>query len=514
MDSLLKVFLNKDGPNNTFKKEQLESNRFPEEQTGAILNAEPNVNKTSQQCYLIISSDESDNETIPTSQAMPNSEKITENSLEYTLNDYENSKDNKSICSSNRVIKTHSLNITFVLIGNLCTFSKSAVEIDDDDMLFKVASLNKRLFRGEMVIHLSTADIESIKVYKFYDDLCLIFFGISKSFSNLANSKICEGSFSTLSRETYYEHSVILLVAPSSPDFSIFNKMLFNESKNNIKETPIVYLQKEELLIIFEIFRTSMSKSIYKKCNLVEKYSYILGLPSSFKKKLLAKENEIIDSVTSDDIKCLAADCFLNDSIIDFYLKHLMSYYNSSETFHILSSFFYTSLKHNHSHSLNINDDYSDMDNWIKDVNIFAKKNLLIPVIEEHHWFLIVVCNINSLLLQSYESMDESKRCFILILDSLNIASKFSSYRLIEKFLQYHMEKKLKFIKPIISLKAEVPKQNNSVDCGLFLLEYAENFIKDIDIDWWKNYKSMSEWFPAISTSRKRSRILCLINQL
>lgn len=41
---------------------------------------------------------------------------------------------------------------------------------------------------------------------------------------------------------------------------------------------------------------------------------------------------------------------------------------------------------------------YNRVKNWLKNVDIFSKDYLVIPVNRSHHWFLIIVCNAKNVL--------------------------------------------------------------------------------------------------------------------
>ena len=133
-------------------------------------------------------------------------------------------------------------------------------------------------------------------------------------------------------------------------------------------------------------------------------------------------------SITNEDIKCLQPDEFLNDTIIDFFCNYLLDKHLSPELrekVHLFSSFFiktYTQVRGasktaNNSTSSSPNDAASKtvqnhqikyrrhekVKNWTKNVDLFQKEFIFIPVNEDWHWFLVVICypnravNVNSL---------------------------------------------------------------------------------------------------------------------
>ncbi|XP_021936900.1 uncharacterized protein LOC110838211 isoform X2 [Zootermopsis nevadensis] len=112
--------------------------------------------------------------------------------------------------------------------------------------------------------------------------------------------------------------------------------------------------------------------------------------------------------INTEDYACLGEDQFLNDVIIDFYLKYLtLSVLNEEDQSrtHVFSSFFYKRLTTRPVKSLRrshpVEDDpklspaekrHSRVKSWTKNVNIFEKDFIIIPINEHCHWFLAIIC--------------------------------------------------------------------------------------------------------------------------
>uniref|UniRef100_A0A8D0HHB2 SUMO specific peptidase 7 n=1 Tax=Sphenodon punctatus TaxID=8508 RepID=A0A8D0HHB2_SPHPU len=273
--------------------------------------------------------------------------------------------------------------------------------------------------------------------------------------------------------------------------------------------------------------------------------------------------------VTREDLECLEHGEFLNDVIIDFYLKYLLlekAPKHFAERSHIFSSFFYkclTRMEKNSEENPNLSvaqRRHKRVKTWTRHINIFSKDYIFVPVNEESHWYIAVICfpgleeavyemcpdqcslqpqtqqspfqsekktetvrthtivifsdngndkqelDINSNLqpkgndqhttlsptLDSKNSKSSSsnskikklcKRPCILILDSLKASSLQNTIHILREYLEVEWEVKRKthreFSKStMIDFCPRVPKQDNSSDCGVYLLQYVETFFQ------------------------------------
>ncbi|XP_074658288.1 uncharacterized protein LOC141911196 isoform X2 [Tubulanus polymorphus] len=106
-------------------------------------------------------------------------------------------------------------------------------------------------------------------------------------------------------------------------------------------------------------------------------------------------------TVTNEDLNCLNELEFLNDVIIDFYLKYFLMEKLSEEVrakTHIFSSFFYKRLtqkpqkgKEDTNLSLMVRR-HGRVKQWTRKVDIFSKDYLIIPINENAHWYLAIIC--------------------------------------------------------------------------------------------------------------------------
>ncbi|XP_026514789.1 sentrin-specific protease 7 isoform X5 [Terrapene carolina triunguis] len=307
--------------------------------------------------------------------------------------------------------------------------------------------------------------------------------------------------------------------------------------------------------------------------------------------------------VTREDLECLEYGEFLNDVIIDFYLKYLLlekAPKQLAERSHIFSSFFYKCLTRTGKNSeedpkLSVAQRrHKRVRTWTRHINIFNKDYIFVPVNEESHWYIAVICfpwleevvyedcpNQGSLWSQTQQSPLQSekkretvrtntvlvfndnwknkeeldvksnlhsegkdhhasspnlesnhyesslsnsklkklcKRPCILILDSLKAGSLQNTVQILREYLEIEWEAKRKthreFSKStMMDFCPRVPKQDNSSDCGVYLLQYVETFFQDPVVNF-ELPMQLERWFPRRVVRSKREEIRDLILQL
>ncbi|KAM4608942.1 uncharacterized protein ACJ7VT_014817 isoform 7-T7 [Polymixia lowei] len=306
-------------------------------------------------------------------------------------------------------------------------------------------------------------------------------------------------------------------------------------------------------------------------------------------------------TVTMEDLQCLDNGQFLNDVIIDFYLKYLLQKAPAAvaERSHVFSSFFYKQLTRRDNASEDSTSAFSQrqrrhqrVKTWTRHVDIFKKDFLFVPVNQEAHWYLVVICfpgleeprvedwtgpgvqrgtgegrsgdlraqeeaqgskksngvaeappasNPADKLDRPTESAQGdsteqtppgppncteqtcqtgvvSKRPCILIMDSLKLSLHERVFKLLREYLQSEWEVRRSSVRDfsVEQMKGShcrVPLQDNSSDCGLYLLQYVESFLKDPVVHF-DLPLCLERWFPRQQVRRKRDEIRNLILHL
>ncbi|XP_048040056.1 sentrin-specific protease 3b [Megalobrama amblycephala] len=154
--------------------------------------------------------------------------------------------------------------------------------------------------------------------------------------------------------------------------------------------------------------------------------------------------------LTMDDLSTLYGQNWLNDQVMNMYGDLVMD--SVPEKVHFFNSFFYDKLR---------TKGYDGVKRWTKNVDIFQKDLLLIPIHLEVHWSLVSV---------------DIKRRSITYFDSQRTLNRRCPKHIF-KYLQ--AEAMIKDKKDFLTgwkgfFKMNVGRQNNDSDCGAFVLQYCK----------------------------------------
>ncbi|XP_038888440.1 probable ubiquitin-like-specific protease 2A isoform X2 [Benincasa hispida] len=213
-------------------------------------------------------------------------------------------------------------------------------------------------------------------------------------------------------------------------------------------------------------------------------------------------------TISKRDLELLKPETFINDTIIDFYVKYLKNKFlpEKNNRFYFFNSFFFrklVDLDKNLSSACGGRDAYQRVHKWTKKVNLFQKDYIFIPVNYSLHWSLVVICHpgevIKNVITYPSYLCEEWKERYGDGDDDEDVSAMFLTL-------------------PFFPL--ELPQQENSFDCGLFLLHYVELFLEGAPVNFnplkilkFSNFLSQN-WFHPMEVSLKRAHILQLIYEI
>ncbi|XP_071348359.1 sentrin-specific protease 5-like isoform X2 [Trachinotus anak] len=154
-------------------------------------------------------------------------------------------------------------------------------------------------------------------------------------------------------------------------------------------------------------------------------------------------------TLTLDDLLTLADQNWLNDQVMNMYGELIVE--SANHKVHFLNSFFHRQL---------MTKGYDGVKRWTKQVDLFSKSLLLVPVHLEVHWCLVTA--------------DFVKKKICLYDSQGNALHKVA--RNILKYLMTEAREKQKTAFEngwAVSYDEKIPQQTNENDCGVFVLEYS-----------------------------------------
>ncbi|XP_022898941.1 sentrin-specific protease 1-like isoform X2 [Olea europaea var. sylvestris] len=114
---------------------------------------------------------------------------------------------------------------------------------------------------------------------------------------------------------------------------------------------------------------------------------------------------------------------------------------------------------------------------WIKRINVFSKEYVLVPIVLWSHWYLVIFCHLGETL------ASKTRTPCILLLNSLRELDNGLEPLIRRLVLDiYETEERpvdKKLMKKIPLLVPKVPQQTNGEECGIFVLQYANLFLKN-----------------------------------
>ena len=276
-----------------------------------------------------------------------------------------------------------------------------------------------------------------------------------------------------------------------------------------------------------EVAADLMIKDILKIIGKMDRGSYDLPPPSvkkdsepvrylMYPSRTVSVTNSV--AVTSNDYLCLQTEQYLNDVIIDFYLKFLqVGRWPDNimlQNTYIFSIYFYNRLTMKSNTSAAIPREqlmHNNVKKWTKKVNIFEKDFIVVPINECDHWFVVIVCLV--------ASSTSAKKPIMIVMDSLEDGLKNTVCNNLRTYLSLEwsakMNTKRDFTRDNMPVFCpNVPQQTNLTDCGLFLLQYVESFYQDPLVSLDIPLKSLENWFSSDVIVRKRHDIAKLVRIL
>ncbi|KAJ7006942.1 ubiquitin-like-specific protease 2B isoform X1 [Populus alba x Populus x berolinensis] len=267
--------------------------------------------------------------------------------------------------------------------------------------------------------------------------------------------------------------------------------------------------------------------------DLLQQRRYFPSFDVEFEDVIYPKGDSDAVSISKRDVDLLQPETFINDTIIDFYIKYLKNQIPPEEKhrYHFFNSFFFRKLADLDKDPSSVKDGraaFLRVHKWTRKVDIFGKDYIFIPVNFNLHWSLLVICHPGEVA--GVKDEDTAKSVIvpcILHLDSIK-GTHAGLKNLVQSYLWEEWKVRQKDTSEDVSSKflnlrfvpLELPQQENSFDCGLFLLHYLELFLVEAPVNFSPfrinefNKFLNGDWFPPAEASLKRTLIQRLISEL
>jgi hypothetical protein len=324
---------------------------------------------------------------------------------------------------------------------------------------------------------------------------------------------------------------------PSSRDSAEPPRRLTRQS-GSAQEFQSVYLNAPQTQIRALRSRHAPTRKVESPQPPKIKFSETGGLGAPWKQSLeYPNEGKKREYVAFDDLKRLDEDEFLNDTLISFFQRYIthrteVERPDVMKKLHFFNSYLYETLNKGTKGAKNIN--YKSVARWTAKVDLFSRDFVIVPVNENLHWFVAIICNLpyfrktdeereaekeeeeqepekeptpTGETQQSFEDLTigetptktppkrgrrkskpisrqkyDTRLPIIITLDSLGSARSATCSALKQYIVREAKDKRKLDIseQDIKGMTAKnIPTQGNWSDCGLYLCMYLEQFLVD-----------------------------------
>ncbi|KAK1626476.1 hypothetical protein QYE76_000791 [Lolium multiflorum] len=235
-----------------------------------------------------------------------------------------------------------------------------------------------------------------------------------------------------------------------------------------------------------------------------------------------SSDNPEAVELSSSDIKCLNPGVYVSSPVINYYIQYIkraeMHIEYGTDKFYMFNTYFYSKLQE----ALLDKHKFLKLRRWWKGVNIFQRGYIILPIHGMSHWSLIIVC---------MPAKESNAGPIILHLDSLGMHPSAQIFDTVGKYLEEEWRHLRENESSCISISetiwqdlpsnihkeiVEVPGQNNAYDCGVFMLYYIQQFIKQAPERFTRDRLHMfsRSWFRSEVASGLRNGIRELLLEL
>ncbi|KAF2418381.1 cysteine proteinase, partial [Tothia fuscella] len=203
-------------------------------------------------------------------------------------------------------------------------------------------------------------------------------------------------------------------------------------------------------------------------------------------------------TVNYSDLEKLDDGEFLNDSIIEFYIRWMHEREKErgnlkNDQVYFFSTYFYSALTAPATGRRGLN--YEAVQRWTSKDDIFDHDFVVIPVNEHLHWYLAVVCNLSKIKRKFESELGRRKSAgpppkkyspetpAVVIIDSMGVGRSKTIANIKEYLIREADDKRGMTITKDdlqgMNAKVGIPQQENFYDCGVHLCGYVDRLMND-----------------------------------
>ena len=174
------------------------------------------------------------------------------------------------------------------------------------------------------------------------------------------------------------------------------SRMQFKESGGSDRELGTIPTDGMESPALARATRMTRTKRPYADQDQPEKPSVVKfskthGLGPRWTEPLIWPRNgKKRVTVDFDDLERLDEEEFLNDNLVEFALRWLRREKNDPSNIYWFNTYFFEKISKGKGRQI----DYNGVKKWTKDIDLFSYDYVVVPINENYHWYLVIICNL------------------------------------------------------------------------------------------------------------------------
>lgn len=186
-----------------------------------------------------------------------------------------------------------------------------------------------------------------------------------------------------------------------------------------------------------------------------------------------------MEKISLKSARTLADRQWLDDEVMDFFIKDIVQDSDHINDIHIMRSTFYLQLLSGPTRNSRFRKILNTVVSNFKDEKIFDKRIMIIPICDCFHWIMLII-EIPEITINE---KDRQQIMYCYHYNSLGYKIDSGLINNIKDYLRFRLvyETGIDCNVNLINIQLNLPRQLDSFNCGIYILHYLEKTLDNID---------------------------------